>query len=110
MTITVTVMMAATMSVILMTMMLTRDGDDYSDLDSDYGSFNDDGPNGDDLLTDDSSDSYDTIKRDNSSDVEDTIDHDDGVDIYDIVLTVLITTISDDVKFYKIILTGQQLS
>ena len=51
MTITVTVMMAATMSVMRMTMMLTRDCDDYSDGDSDYGSFNDDGTNGDDLLT-----------------------------------------------------------
>ena len=50
-TITVTGMMAATMSVILMTMTLTRDGNDYSDGDSDYGSFNDDGTNGDDLLT-----------------------------------------------------------
>ena len=51
MKITVTVMMAATMSVILMTTTLTRDGDDYSVGDSDYDSFNDDGTNSEDLLT-----------------------------------------------------------
>ena len=44
-------MVATTMPVIRMTMTLTRDVNDYSGGDSDYDSFNDDGTNGDDLLT-----------------------------------------------------------